>query len=159
MRQQLSGFATDRHQPFHACFDGAVECVVHRFALFPKVQLRLQGHAHAFGGIGGIVCRRNKTVDQGQMGDAIRQGTGDDQRRDGTHGVPQQRKPLQSKLFGDLQHIVGIVPHGIACPSGSMPGMTVTGHVQGNDAQTFELGRQAGKAVGVVQPAVQGNDR
>ncbi|MNP55461.1 hypothetical protein D3C76_1501110 [compost metagenome] len=40
-----------------------------------------------------------------------------------------------------------------------MPGMTVTGHVQRDDAQPFELRRQAGKAVGVVQPAVQGNHR
>ncbi|MCY1366108.1 hypothetical protein D9M69_529870 [compost metagenome] len=40
-----------------------------------------------------------------------------------------------------------------------MPGMTVTGHVQGDDAQAFKLRRQTGKTVGVVQPAMQGNDR
>ncbi|MNF52877.1 hypothetical protein D3C84_342380 [compost metagenome] len=40
-----------------------------------------------------------------------------------------------------------------------MPGMTVTGHVQRDDAQAFEFGRQTGKAVGVVQPAMQGNHR
>ncbi|MOA48399.1 hypothetical protein D3C78_1711370 [compost metagenome] len=37
--------------------------------------------------------------------------------------------------------------------------MTVTGHVQRDDAQAFEFGGQSGKAVGVVQPAMQGNDR
>ncbi|MNC62379.1 hypothetical protein D3C75_1123960 [compost metagenome] len=33
------------------------------------------------------------------------------------------------------------------------------GHVQGNNPQALKLGRQPCEAVGVVQPAVQGNHR
>ncbi|MNP46018.1 hypothetical protein D3C76_1399890 [compost metagenome] len=73
--------------------------------------------------------------------------------------MPQQRKPLQPKLFCHLQHIVGIVPHGVTGARRAVPRMPVTGHVQGDNAQAFEFRCQAGKAVGVVQPAMQGNHR
>ncbi|MNG06287.1 hypothetical protein D3C84_895160 [compost metagenome] len=121
--------------------------------------MRLQGHAHALGSIFAFVCRRNDAVDQGQVRNPLRQRPGDDQRSDRPHGVPHQRKTLQAQLFGDLQHIMGVVPHRVAGTRRAMPGMTVTGHVQRDDAQPFELRRQPGKAVGVVQPAVQGNHR
>ncbi|MNF85971.1 hypothetical protein D3C84_683910 [compost metagenome] len=73
--------------------------------------------------------------------------------------MPQQRKAVEAQLFGDLQHIVGIVPHGVTRAGRAMPGMTVPGHVQRDDAQAFELRRQAREAVGVVEPAMQGNHR
>ena len=72
---------------------------------------------------------------------------------------PNSANRFKPKLLGDLQHIVGVVPHGVTGTRRSMPGMTVPGHVQRDDAQAFELGRQAREAVGVVQPAVQGDHR
>ena len=94
-----------------------------------------------------------------QVGDALRHRPGNDQRSDRPHGVPHQRKLLQAKLFGDLQYVMGVIPHRVTGAGRAMPGMTVTGHVQGDDAQAIELGRQPGKAVGIVQPAMQRNHR
>ncbi|MNH12505.1 hypothetical protein D3C79_720500 [compost metagenome] len=73
--------------------------------------------------------------------------------------MAQQGKPLPPQLLGNPQHIVGIVGQGITRPRRAMLRVTMPGQVQGDDAQALQPRRQAGEAVGVVQPAVQGDHR
>ncbi|MNN34595.1 hypothetical protein D3C81_1484050 [compost metagenome] len=93
------------------------------------------------------------------MADAFRQRPRQHHGNDGTHRMPKQAETLPPQLFGDLQHVMGVIPQRIAGAVRPMPGMTVPGHVQRNDAQAFEFGRQSGKAVGIVEPAMQCNHR
>lgn len=132
---------------------------VDRFGFFLQIELRLQGHAHAFGRVVALGGRRNDAIDQPQVRYPLWQGPSQYQRDDGAQGMPQQGETLQAQLFGDLQHIMGIVPQGVAGTGRPMPRMAMTGHVQGNDPQALEPGGQAGETVGVVQPAMQGDHR
>ncbi|MNH04143.1 hypothetical protein D3C79_634240 [compost metagenome] len=121
--------------------------------------MRLQGHAHAFGGILRAAGGRDDPVDQGQASDPFGQRTGQQHRNDRPKRMPEQGKMRPPHLLGDAQHIVGVIGQGIAGASRAMVGMAMARQVQGQDAQALEPGRQAGKAVGVVEPAVQGNYR
>ncbi len=73
--------------------------------------------------------------------------------------MAQQGETLPTQLLGHPQHIMGVVGQGIAGAKRPVLGVTMPGQVQGDDAQAFQLRRQAGEAVGVVQPAMQGDYR
>ena len=132
---------------------------MYRFALVPMGQLRLKGLAHVLGRVNVGAAAQYDAVDQGQAGDPLGERASNDHRDNRAQRMPQQGKLLPAQLLGDTQHVKRVIGQRITRPTRAVIRVAVTGEVHSHNAQPRKFGSQPGKAIGVIQPAMQGDDR
>ena len=140
--------------------DGGIEVGEYAQAFVGRSGARRARTAEALQRAAAVVGQRPQRLDQHQPTHALGCGHGDQAGDRTTQRMPEQIEARQPQRIGRSQHGLDIVDEVVVRARRQMPRAAVSGQIQGDDmALPRQPRRQLREAAGVVQPAVQGQQR